>query len=352
MKRVLVCLPVLATLACQVVNTGAGQEFACASQADCATGLICSQSGVCLEPCLDYATAHCAKLMSCTSGFGISYDYGDLPSCIARLQLHCQDFTTEPATTTTLAQVAVCAEDLPNASCLEYWSDTTTACQSPDGTGPNGSPCGLAGQCQSGFCAIPSGQVCGSCTGPPAAGADCSAIPCADGYVCLAAGKSCALPGQDGGPCTAEQDCDFGFQCLGKSDGGFCAPSGPVGTPCDPDKLQGTVGCDGRQGIYCRGASDGGGLCTAFAVAAAGQPCGDVPGSVFTYCEQEGFCAGLDGGSRPSGAAGTCMASAQDGAACDDTNGPNCLEFAVCVSGSCVRDDTQSCGVAAVDGGA
>jgi hypothetical protein len=172
-------------------------------------------------------------------------------------------------------------------------------------------------------------------------------LACAPGYTCLSASKTCALPGQDGGPCTAQDDCDLGFQCLGvaKNDAGFCAPGAQAGTPCDPAKLVGPVGCDGRQGVYCRGVYDGGGLCTAFAMAGAGQPCGDVPGSVFTECEQAGFCAGLDGGPRPSGAEGICIGVAQDGAACDATNGPNCLAFAVCVSGTCTRDDTQTCSV-------
>jgi hypothetical protein len=348
MKKSLAWIPLLACLACQVVSTGPGQEFACASQADCATGLVCSPSGVCLEPCLAYATVECEMLMSCTGGFGVAYDYGDLSSCVARRQLHCQDFTAAPDTTETLAQVSVCAEDLPNATCLDYWFDATPACQPPDGTQADGSPCGLSGQCQSGYCAIPSGQICGSCAEKPSTGADCSSLPCAPGYTCLSASKTCALPAQDGGPCTAQDDCDFGFQCLGvtRNDGGYCAPSAPADTPCDPAKLVGPVGCDGRQGLYCRGVSDGGGLCTVFAMAAAGQPCGDVPGSVFTQCAQEGFCAGLDGGPRPSGAEGLCIGVAQDGAACDSTNGPNCLAFAACVSGTCVRDDTQSCGVA------
>ncbi len=348
MTRSLACFPLLATLACQVVATGPGQEFACASQADCATGLVCTKAGLCLEPCLAYATAECELLGSCTSGFGVAYDYGDVSTCVARLELHCQDFTSVPATTTTLAQVSVCAEDLPNASCIEYWSDATPACQAPDGTAADGSDCATSGQCQSGFCAVPSSEVCGTCAEKPAAGADCSSLPCADGYVCLAASKTCALPGQDGGPCTSQDDCDLGFQCLGvvKSDGGTCAPGAPAGTPCDPQKLQGPVGCDGRQGLYCRGVSDGGGLCTAFALAAAGQPCGDVPGGVFTECVQAGFCAALDGGPRPSGAEGVCLGFAQDGASCDTTNGPLCEAPAVCVDGSCVREDTQACGVA------
>lgn len=351
MKKPLSWVPLMASLACQVVSTGPGEEFACASQTDCAAGLICSPAGVCLDPCLDYATAHCNKLTSCVGSFALAIDYGDLPTCVQRLQLHCQDFTTAPATTTTLAQVSVCAENLPNESCGDYFYDAAPACQSPDGTGADGSDCGLSGQCQSGFCAVPSGQVCGTCAEQPAAGAGCSSIPCAEGYVCLSASKTCALPGQDGGPCTAQDDCSFGFQCLGasangKNDGGYCAPSAPAGTACDPQKLQGPVGCDDRQGVYCRGLSDGGGLCTAFALAAVGQPCGDVPGGVFAECEQLGFCAGLDGGARPSGGEGVCIGVAQDGAACDDTNGPNCLDFAVCVSGQCVRDDTQTCNVA------
>jgi hypothetical protein len=354
MRHAVSWVPLLACVACQLVNTGPGQELACATQSDCASGLLCSREGLCLDPCLDYATTECGLLQSCTGGFAVTLDYGDLSTCVDRLQLHCQDFIAAPDTTTTLAQVGLCALDLPNATCAEFWSDGTAACQAPNGTAANGSDCAVSGQCQSGFCAIPSGQVCGSCADEPSAGTDCSSVPCSDGTICLSASKTCSLPIQDGGPCTDQDDCVLGFQCLGvaKNDAGFCAPGAASGTPCDPAKLEGPVGCDGREGVYCRGVSDGGGVCTPFAFAGPGQPCGDVPGGVFTECSRAGVCVEPDGGPRPSGAAGVCVGVAQDGAACDDATGPACLDPAVCVSGTCVRDDSESCGVvASADGG-
>jgi hypothetical protein len=76
----------------------------------------------------------------------------------------------------------------------------------------------------------------------------------------------------------------------------------------------------------------------AFAFGSAGQPCGIVNNTTYTACAAGGLCKGASGLT-----AGTCQATAADGAACDDTAGPPCLSPAVCSGGVCKISDPGTC---------
>jgi len=288
--------------------------------------------------CADYASAFCALYQACSNGFFIAQNYGTLAACESAFEAQCLARLAVPRADLNTTKVALCAQEVPLESCVDLYSGAqAAACEPAPGTLGDGSSCALDAQCATAFCAQSTGEICGTCQTKPAAGADCSTTQCAPGYVCLAASKTCALPGGDGGSCSAESDCQFGFGCVGTSeDAGFCAPSGVAGQSCN-DKL-GPRGCDGRSGLACR-AGDGGSVCAPVPFADAGQPCGAVPGASGTACRDATCFRPLDGGKE-----GVCLAAAADGAPCNDLTGPSCHPFSRCVAGTCTAQYSSTCG--------
>jgi hypothetical protein len=113
-----------------------------------------------------------------------------------------------------------------------------------------------------------------------------------------------------------------------------------AGAPCDPQQKTGP-GCDRNEaGLTCNGQSK---QCAAITVNGGGGACGDVDNQT-ALCSAGGICSGSG-----AGMAGTCMAAAADGAACDINLGPGCVQPARCVvtgsgtAGTCQLATASAC---------
>ena len=87
------------------------------------------------------------------------------------------------------------------------------------------------------------------------------------------------------------------------------------------------------QGLVCNATK----VCQKIKFAGPGEACGSVNGD-FVACRASGHCKVAAGQMM-----GTCLAAADDGAACDPVNGPTCKAVAVCAGGVCTLDDGLSC---------
>jgi hypothetical protein len=161
------------------------------------------------------------------------------------------------------------------------------------------------------------------------------------------------MRGPAGAACTVDDDCDFTLACamsvcvarsaFGAScdaghpcavpnlcSSGTCRPPHFLGQDCNPVAND----CDATEGLYCDATTR---VCVQATFAGAGQPCGLVGG---------GFVGCSGGGRCQIGAAavmGTCLASAADGAACDSTNGPDCVSPAQCIGAVCKLPNPAGC---------
>jgi hypothetical protein len=294
--------------------------------------------------CADYANGFCTLWNSCSNGTYITETYGTVSACVAAYEAQCTArLAIGGGSALTPTQVESCAQAVPGEACADlYDGNDTSPCLAAQGQEATGSGCGLSAQCQTAYCALPNDGICGTCAAKPGAGSDCSVDQCAPGYNCVAATKTCEVPEPDGGACSVQDDCLFGFSCIGAATGsGYCAPSAALGGACS-DKL-GPRGCDSRLGLVCTGGD--GGVCAAAPFASANQPCGDVPGAVGTDCT-DSVCFKPDGGKE-----GTCLADAPDGQPCDPVNGPKCLPFSRCVGGTCEALYSSSCNGAGTTSG-
>jgi hypothetical protein len=299
------------------------------------------------QVCSSYANAFCGLYQSCSNGFETAFQFGDLATCVSGYQTVCLNRLAAPNSALTASQTQACATALPDESCENlYATDNTAPCLPAQGPGAAGAACSIDAQCQSAYCAIPRNAVCGTCGPVPSVGTDCSdLLACGPGLICLRASQTCASPVGDGGACTVEADCEFGFSCL-SGDGGLqvCAPAAGAGQPCDYHNLTGP-GCSNREGLYCKKETVDGGSCTPFGLADAGEECGEVLGQPFTDCTRGGLCQK----SEPDAGLGTCLAAATVGQPCDIDAGPPCLLLARCVltgsgtAGVCTEPAPANC---------
>ena len=306
----------------------------------------CSSGPSAEQACSKEGSDRCAALMMCSPA-DLSRRFGDLATCEARETLACVDGVDAPKTGQTPQNEENCGEQLLAQSCDAYLSNVMppTACEPPDGPGSNGAPCAFSGQCSSGFCAVPSYGLCGTCALAPAAGASCASAGCPLTMTCVASTMLCEVPVPDGGLCSAGLPCASGLACVGSSTttmGACTVQPTTVGASCDASRKLGPD-CSGDAGLVCDSTTN---TCVTEPLVAASQPCGTMNG-VFTGCTGGATCM------RPSGGAtGTCVAPAADGAACDTLNGPTCLTPARCVTGgsgstagTCQLPGSMTCGV-------
>ncbi len=279
------------------------------------------------QACSDLATSECNLRSSCSNGFDISATFGDLATCVSRLQTSCVAALAAPGTGATAAQAESCAQAETTESCSSYHDALApSACLPPAGTVAAGSPCAFAGQCQTSFCAIADDEVCGVCAAPPQAGDSCASSGCGVGLICLKDTVVCAVPVADGGACSDADACGAGFSCLGlRKDAGTCTPEGAVGSVCDDAALLAPQ-CDSSSGAFCERGDRDAGICQPTALAATGSPCGTVSG-IATTCGTGGLCVRP----LPDAGTGSCVAYAADGDRCDSAAGPPCLAPAQCV---------------------
>ena len=286
------------------------------------------------QACQDEAHARCTRYQSCAPG-RVAIQYGDEGTCESRYAANCVTALSAPSNGNTPTLAEGCGQAFAVWDCTDFLNDANipAACAQATGSIATGTACSFAGQCQTGFCAIPPSASCGVCAAPPSAGDSCAQLStCGPGLVCTTDTQTCVALAAQGATCGKGAPCGAGLSCVGSQPAndvaGTCQPAGAqAGAACDPT-VQTSAGCDRNQLLACNTQTK---QCAALTVAAAGQPCGtnDVNDQT-AFCSSNGVCS-----STAANMPGTCTAAAADGAACDTQNGPGCMLLSRCVvSGS------------------
>ncbi len=301
------------------------------------------------QACGDRAHANCLKIQTCSAEV-LSTSYGDEGTCETRLKLNCLNALAAASNGNSAQAAEACASAFAGLSCADFFDlKPATACMQSTGDRATGQPCGVPGQCATGFCAIVPGSACGTCAPAPKAGDSCAQLTaCGQLLVCLASTKQCTAYAVQGDACDSGQPCGAGLFCVGATPAasGTCQPAvEQVASPCDPQGKTGP-GCDRLAGLTCNTVTK---ECAALAFGAAGQPCGADVNNQFGACANAATCLAPVTADAAAGAS-TCVPVAADGAACDSLMGPNCLEPARCVlsgdagtSGKCQFPDPLAC---------
>jgi hypothetical protein len=288
-------------------------SFACSSSSNVSASQACS----------DVSQARCQKLQVCDPQ-ALLNTYGDLAGCQSTQASTCESTLAVPDTANTPAHTEDCAQALSGVSCDDYQlGNVPTACQPPAGPRDAGSECSVSGQCATAYCLLSRTETCGTCSATPGLGASCANNACGPGFLCDSVSQLCVAPVEASGPCNSSSACAPGLTCLGNTETslGTCAPLATLGASCN--LADGGSRCDSRFGLYCN--TEAGKVCAPVATASASQPCGTIDGGV-TDCVADSFCQ------KPEGSnAGTCVAPAAEGGACDTLNGPICATPARCV---------------------
>jgi hypothetical protein len=279
--------------------------------------------------CSDAQAARCARLDACTAEHGVAVRYGDPATCEARGKANCLTALAASGTGNTPAAVEACAAATPSESCDDLlMNNPPAACATKAGQAASGTPCAFAAQCQSTYCAVPKGAVCGTCAPVPKAGDSCVATgECGHDLVCPKATEVCVAYGAEKAACDAGTPCAPGLSCVGadaqKLIKGVCAADGAkAGAPCDAKHLT-AAGCDPNLGLWCDPATN---QCAAISFVAHDAPCGALKAGGYAECTGGATCVIPQGQKE-----GVCQAPAADGAACDTSAGPGCLQPAKCV---------------------
>jgi hypothetical protein len=289
------------------------------------------------QACEAYARADCARREACSNGFSIRRVYGDLATCQQRLRDACVTSLGARGTAQTPANVTACAAAYPSIACVDLLNgeNLPASCAAQAGAGVSGAVCRYASQCQSGYCAVPTGSSCGVCAARPAAGASCNGpgapAGCGGaGLTCVGetatAPGTCVALGARGGLCDLTRPCGAGLSCTPVALTAMrrtCEPAGAtVGAACGGASA---AGCDAALGLACNTMSR---TCQPIALAAPGAACGLGGDGGFTACAASADCVGY----TLMNPRGTCRAAAADGAPCDRVNGPYCRTPASCVT--------------------
>ena len=97
--------------------------------------------------------------------------FGDLATCVSRLQTSCVANLAAPGSGATPAHFEACAVAEQTEPCANYYDAVVpAACLPPAGTAAVGAACAFSSQCQTGFCALNDREVCGGCATQPQAG--------------------------------------------------------------------------------------------------------------------------------------------------------------------------------------
>jgi len=260
------------------------------------------------KACDAYAQAYCGHLASCSpTATGLAFGTG--ATCEAVTGAACLNQGTAPGSGWTVPRTAGCTQAIPSWACGDFvfGANPPPECQTPAGTLPSGSPCGVDAQCVSAYCGGLAASACGTCEAPPAPGDSCASNLCPLGLVCSGSPPRCSASVASGAACTASQTCAVGLSCLS----GTCTPgvmsadAGCVfkGPGCDPYVA----------GLSCSASSS---ACVTLQLAGAGEACGMV-------VDQQVGCVA---GSCPRG---VCVPFVAPGGACA-IGGASCLAPARC----------------------
>lgn len=315
------------------------------------TGSVCSSTLDANAACAQYGASFCAYFSECAPEF--LRDFASNTTCVERTRLRCMVELDAPGNRVQPAFYVAAAEIYDGASCEPVYSfknplsgllEDSSACGQA-GALPDGSACYADQQCAGMICKVPKGAPCGTCASLGQLGDACKVdADCSDAHYCtnlkctarLDVGQSCgATPqcGTDahcsggsckprldaGGTCKVDSDCMSGLVCGATK---HCKKPnlGTSGASCDPTEL---LSCNGFQGFDCVNGS-----CAKSVKPTVGQPCG-LQGSSFVDCGGAATCILLPDFT------GTCAALAKEPASCNSDTGPECLEPAVCVAGTC-----------------
>lgn len=277
------------------------------------------------EACDALASALCSKIQSC-SPFLVEAQYVDIAQCEERAAINCPATFDAEGSKSLPADTKSCANAIGGASCDDLFAGRLpAACEPTPGTLANGSPCGREVQCASTQC-NKDGDLCGVCADPVAEGGACpNGNECARGLTCAA--DKCVAQGVENDSCSDAAPCGFSLVCSA----GKCVKGVAAGQPCVKDMFGDN--CDRLAGLTCNMMN----VCQPIKTAGPGEPCG-LQGMEFVVCKASGTCR-----FAPMSAQGTCVAPAADGAACDDIQGPGCMQNAECINDVCTLDDTSTC---------
>jgi hypothetical protein len=266
--------------------------------------------------CDDFATAVCGRLSACTP-FTLSVGYGTMATCLQRIALACAPTLSAPGSTATPSQMETCVQAIGAESCDDWLDNAQPSACSFTGSVAAGGPCGVDAQCQTSYCRLAAGTLCGTCTTRAMAGqsspdgapacvvdADCEATLVCNMGVCMA-------PAAQGATCGMAQPCLRTLSCVN----GQCATPLTSGATCTA-----ATDCNGTTGGYCNTISK---TCQTTSVVGPMQPCG-VVSNALAACSGGGQCANVNAQNQ-----GTCYAPAADGAACGP--GLGCVSPAACV---------------------
>jgi hypothetical protein len=332
---------------------GVGSFFALSAHFGCSSSAFTTNPSA-DDACTQEAAARCARTAACDVD-AIQVRFGDAATCQAQQKAACLNMLSASSTAASPSAVIACANALPSVACSDYNENfQPTSCQAPVGKLAAGAVCAFNGQCRSQFCGIGKNANCGVCMALPSVNDSCADLAsCGPGLECVNKGTVCVSEvTKTGDMCDADIPCAAGFSCVGSKAAtataaateGTCQPAvSSAGAACDP-KRRTSAGCDATQGLACDPTSM---TCIAILIAAAGAPCDNN----LTLCSSAATCV------IPAGAtAGTCVAPAADGAACDTANGPNCMSLSRCVvtgtgtAGTCVLP-VDSCGASTPSSG-
>ena len=281
------------------------------------------------QACMEMATAACGRLNSCTP-FGLQVAYGDAMTCAQRAALACMPMVGVNGSTVTGTQIEQCAQATMAETCDEWLDNSQPSACTFTGSLGAGSACGTGSQCQSGYCKLAPGSVCGACSARAGAGqtepdggavcavdADCAAM-------LLCAGGTCMSPAGMGAACSMTQPCSRTLACISSK----CATPIAVGNACTA-----LTDCDGSKGAICNTNTK---VCIQTQTATSEAACGIVGGGI-TACTGGSSCANISTQGQ-----GTCHQPAGDGAPCGFDVA--CMGPAICTATArCTLPNPGSC---------
>jgi hypothetical protein len=234
--------------------------------------------------------------------------FQDQPTCVDRYTPWAERERFGEGSALTPEGLAACADALSFSTCDVWWAYEIERVRPPAcdglfvGTLPEGQGCLWGYQCASGSCPSTTG-VCGTCSGPKAAGA------CDDDRICPA-GQACSM-----GSCIPFVDrgspCGAGVAFCHPLDvcrGGVCGSRVPEGGACDPALRDCEIA---PHELFCRADM----LCARRQLVAVGAPCGTLPDGTVQGCEHGAGCKPVAGDGGPL-TSGVCEPSIPDGQPC------------------------------------
>jgi hypothetical protein len=295
------------------------------------------------DACTQVSQARCEKLSACSAAL-FARRWASEAQCEAREKLTCLAALAATDTGNTPDSIVTCSAAITTATCDAVLGPAEpAACFPKMGTIASDGSCEFSAQCTTGYCSVGATSVCATCAVAPAAGDSCATAACGPTMNCVATTQLCQVPVALTGTCNSTLPCAEGLACVGATqtvDGTCQTELTTVGATCDPQRKTGPD-CSAVAGLTCDTVAK---LCVEASAAAAGQPCGLV-GTVRTACAAGATCL------IPAAATvGTCVAPANDSAACDPAQGIGCIIPAKCVptadtgtAGTCVLPGSATC---------